>query len=66
MNIPEIGALKNRIKHGKIVIGVSAHLDSDRGRLDDILGKGSYDFLTVDSQHSPFNEERLVTFCTLA
>ena len=66
MNIPEIGALKNRIKHGEIVIGVSALLDSDRGRLEDILGKDAYDFLTVDSQHSPFNEERLVSFCTLA
>ena len=64
--MPEIGTLKHRIKQGEIIIGVSAPLDSDRSRLEEILGKDSYDFLTVDSQHSPYNEEKLVSFCTLA
>ena len=64
--MPEIGTLKQRIKQGEIVVGVSAPLDSDRASLEGILGKDSYDFLTVDSQHTPYNEEKLVSFCTLA
>ena len=58
--------LKQRIRRGEIIIGVSAPLDSDRGRLEEILGKDSYDFISLDSQHSPYNEEKLVTFCSIA
>jgi 2-keto-3-deoxy-L-rhamnonate aldolase RhmA len=49
-----------------LVIGVSAPMASSRSRVEDILGADSYDFVSVDSQHSPFNEERLVEFCLMA
>ena len=62
----EVTSLKQRIRRGEVTIGVSAPLDSDRGRLEDILGKDTYNFLTLDSQHSPYNEEKLVAFCGLA
>ena len=58
--------LKQRIRRGEIIIGVSAPLDSDRARLEEILSKDSYDFISLDSQHSPYNEEKLVTFCSIA
>ena len=58
--------LKQRIRRGEIIIGVSASLDSDRGQLEDILSKDTYDFISLDSQHSPYNEEKLVTFCSIA
>ena len=58
--------LKQRIRRGEIIVGVSAPLDSDRGRLEEILSKDTYDFISLDSQHSPYNEEKLVTFCALA
>lgn len=41
-------------------------MDSTRVQLEDILSKDSYDFLTLDSQHSPYNEEKLASYCTLA
>ncbi len=62
----EVTSLKQRIRRGEVAIGVSAPLDSDRGRLEDILGKDTYHFLTLDSQHSAYNEEKLVVFCGLA
>lgn len=62
----EGASLKERIRRGDIVIGVSAPVNASRGQLEEILGKDSYDFLAVDSQHSPYNEERLVAFCGLA
>ncbi len=58
--------LKQRIRRGDIIIGVSAPLDSSRSQLEDILGKDSYDFVSVDSQHSPYNEDKLVAFCGTA
>ena len=58
--------LKQRIRRGEIIIGVSAPLDSSRGQLEEILSKDTYDFISLDSQHSPYNEEKLVTFCSIA
>ena len=48
------------------MVGVSAPLDSTKSQLEAILSKDTYGFLTVDSQHSPFNEEKLVAFCSTA
>lgn len=46
---------------GETVVGVSAPIDSTRSQLEDILSKNSYSFLTLDSQHSPYNGEKLVS-----
>ena len=64
--MPDNDSLKQRIRAGEVVVGVSAPLDSDRSRLESILSKDTYSFLTVDSQHSPYNEEKLVAFCSTA
>ena len=44
------------------IIGVSAPMDIEKSRLEDILGRDTYGFVSVDSQHSPYSEERLVAF----
>ena len=64
--MPDEKSLKQRIRGGEIVVGVSASLDTTRSQLEDILGKDSYGFVAVDSQHSPFSESRLVEFCATA
>ena len=64
--MPDNDSLKQRIHAGEVVVGVSAPLDSDRSRLEGILSKDTYSFLTLDSQHSPYNEEKLVAFCSTA
>ncbi len=64
--MPDNDFLKQRIRAGEVVVGVSAPLDSDRSRLEGILSKDTYSFLTIDSQHSPYNEEKLVAFCSTA
>ncbi|MCI0439152.1 MAG: aldolase/citrate lyase family protein [Chloroflexi bacterium] len=63
--MPDAKSLKQRIRSGEILIGVSAPLNATKGQLEDILSKDDYAFVTTDSQHSPFNEERLVEFCGL-
>ncbi|MBM3225057.1 MAG: hypothetical protein FJZ47_14820 [Candidatus Tectomicrobia bacterium] len=59
-------SLKQRIHRGDIVVGVSVPVDITRNRLEDILGRDTYGFVTADSQHSAYNEERLVALCALA
>ena len=59
-------SLKQRIHEGEIIIGKGASIMADPDELRSILGEGGFDFISTDSQHSAFNEERLVTFCDVA
>lgn len=59
-------ALKERIRRGDIIVGVSVPMHIERGRLEDILSRDTYSFISVDSQHSAYHEERLVSLCALA
>ncbi len=62
----EQASLKQRIHRGDIIVGVSVPMQIERSRLEDILSRDTYGFVTVDSQHSAYNEEQLVAFCALA
>jgi 2-keto-3-deoxy-L-rhamnonate aldolase RhmA len=64
--MPEQESLKQRIHNGDSILGVSVPIHIDRSRLETILSQDAYDFVAVDSQHSPYNEERLVAFCAMA
>lgn len=59
-------ALKQRIRKGEKLIGVSVPVTATRAQLEDILGKDDYAFVSVDSQHSPYSEPQLVAFCAIA
>ena len=52
--MPSQDSLKQRIHKGEVVIGVSVPITADRQRLEDILRRDSYDFVSVDSQHAAF------------
>ena len=58
-------SVKERLRAGELVVGVSTPLDSTRSQLEAILSN-TYGFLTIDTQHSPFNEENLAAFCSTA
>ena len=58
--------LKERIRRGEDVLGVSVSMNVEKDRLAAIIESGPYDYVWVDAQHSPFNEERLVEFCGIA
>jgi 4-hydroxy-2-oxoheptanedioate aldolase len=64
--MPETVSLKQRIRNGEIIIGVSVPIEAEKSRLEDILSRDTYGFVSVDSQHSPYNEDRLVAFCAMA
>ena len=58
--------LKKRIRNGELVYGASVSMTIDRDSLIERIEKGGYDFVWVDSQHAPYNEDRLVAFCNMA
>jgi 2-keto-3-deoxy-L-rhamnonate aldolase RhmA len=58
--------LKQRIRNKEQVVGVSVPLSINLVELAAMLERVSCDFIFTDSQHSAFNEERLVAFCQTA
>jgi 2-dehydro-3-deoxyglucarate aldolase/4-hydroxy-2-oxoheptanedioate aldolase len=58
--------LKQRIHNGEAIVGVSVPIWTTQERLQAILDRGDYHFVSTDSQHAAFNEERLVAFCEIA
>ena len=58
--------LKQRIRSGEILIGVSVPLNASESEMESIISKDDYAFIFTDSQHGPFNEETLVEFCQFA
>lgn len=58
--------LKQRIRDGENVYGVSVSMMIDRDALAARVEQGGYDFVAVDSQHAAYNEDRLVEFCNIA
>ena len=55
--------LKQRIRSGEILIGVSVPLNATLHQIEEIISKDDYAFVNTDSQHFAFNEETLVNFC---
>jgi 2-keto-3-deoxy-L-rhamnonate aldolase RhmA len=60
------GSLKKRIHDGEIVVALRVPIETERDALEDALGKGDYDLIYLDGQHSPWTEFRLVEFCNTA
>jgi 2-keto-3-deoxy-L-rhamnonate aldolase RhmA len=64
--MPEETSLKQRIRNGEIVVGIRAEVGWSQSQLEDVLAQDTYHFVTLDSQHSPYNEEKLLAFCGMA
>ena len=63
---PSALTIKERIHAGEQLLGVSVSPKVSKGRLEDIIASGPYDFVSTDSQHTAFNEETIVEFCEMA
>jgi 2-keto-3-deoxy-L-rhamnonate aldolase RhmA len=62
----EAEGLKQKIRAGERVYGASVPVNCTPERFDAILAGGRYDFVAIDSQHTPLNEERVAEFCAMA
>lgn len=61
-----IETLKSRIQKSETIVGASIRMWASKADIDQTLSLRNYDFLAVDAQHSPFNEEKLVNVCEIA
>ena len=58
--------LKKRYRDGDRLVGVGMPGNTGKDRFNQILSADDYDFVSVDGQHSPLNEETLAAFCEMA
>ena len=58
--------LKERIRRGDIILGLNVPMTVGRSELESLVASGPYDFVAVDSQHAPYNEDGLASFCKMA
>lgn len=57
---------KQRVRAGEVVVALRVLLTIGRAELEEALAKGAYDFLYIDGQHTPFSDDQLISFCTMA
>lgn len=57
---------KQRVRAGEVVVALRVLLTISRADLEAALAKGSYDFLYIDGQHTPFSDDQLIQFCAMA
>jgi 2-keto-3-deoxy-L-rhamnonate aldolase RhmA len=57
--------LKKRMREGQQILGASVPATANTDRIREVVESGPYDFISVDSQHSPLSEARLAAFCGL-
>ena len=58
-----INILKEKIISGEKLIGVSLIPHNAFNYIDEIVSLKKYNFVAIDSQHQPLNEEKLSKFC---
>jgi len=61
-----INTLKSRIQSGETIVGASIRMWATKADIESTMSARNYDFLAVDAQHSPFNEENLANVCEIA
>ena len=64
--MPPTQGLKQRIRNGDVIVALRVSIDIEPAQLEISLGKGTFDLLYVDGQHSAFSDEQIVTFCAVA
>ena len=58
--------LRQRIAAGEVLVAMRGSLTTDKDQLADIWSTGHYDYVWIDSQHTPYSDELLVNYCAAA
>lgn len=58
--------LRQRMKDGDVMVALRGSLQTTKEELADIWATGIYDYIWIDSQHTPLNEHDLVNYCAAA
>ena len=58
--------LRQRMRDGEVLTALRGSLTTTKEELADIWSTGQFDYIWIDSQHTPFSEEQLVAYCRAA
>ena len=58
--------LRQRMQDGEVLTALRGSLTTTKEELADIWSTGEFDYIWIDSQHTPFSEEQLVAYCRAA
>ena len=58
--------LRQRMRDGEVLTALRGSLTTTKEELADIWATGEFDYIWIDSQHTPFSEEQLVAYCRAA
>ena len=58
--------LRQRIQAGEVLVALRGKLTTTKSELDAIWSAGAYDYIWIDSQHTAYTEEQMVSYCTAA
>ncbi len=59
-------SLKFKISNKIPVVGTMASVNMSKDDLTQLVESGNYDFVLIDGQHSPLNEDSITSFCSLS
>lgn len=64
--MPQAKTLRQRIADGEVLVALRGTLTTSKEQLAEFWATGRYDYIWIDSQHTAFSEEQLVTYCRAA
>ena len=64
--MPTVHGVKQKLKAGEVVLALRPPITYSKSQLETALGKGSYDLVYIDGQHTAFSDDQLVSICGAA
>ena len=64
--MPPTKTLRRRMKDREVLVALRGSLKTTKEQLADIWSTGTYDYIWIDGQHTPFTEHELVAYCKAA
>ena len=61
-----VSTLKKYIADGNITVSLRMPIDATKSMTEFALGKGDYQFLYIDGQHTAYTDWQIVEFCNMA
>ncbi len=64
--MPQTKTLRQRMADGEVLVAMRGSLITSKNQLADMWSTGRYDYIWIDSQHTPYSDELLVKYCAAA
>jgi len=62
----DVKTLRERIAAGETLVAMRGTLTTSKERLAQLWATGDYDYVWIDSQHTPYSDELLANYCAAA